>query len=117
MKKIYLKGKIGYCDNINLNINKPKGHYVYINKVHRNGTCDVNVITSLESKPLEYKNKKIRHIRYGDTYPIPIKDGNFHLWSGVNLETIKNVKISDIKSLGIKNIKIKHKNFINKNSK
>ena len=117
MKTKEYKGKIGYCDNKNLGINKSGGHYVYINKVNNDGTCNVNVVTSLEFNAFNYKDKKIRHVRYGDTYPIPIKDANFSLWSGVNLQKINNIDISAIKSIGKRDIKNKHKSFINKNSK
>lgn len=109
-----IKNKIGYCDNRALRINKAGGHYVYIRKVNNNGTCDVNVITSLEDKNRQYNFNKIKQVRNGNTYAIPKYDSNFSLWSGVNKTPIKNVKISRITNIGKKKIKRRHNFFIGK---
>lgn len=57
-----IKNKIGYVDNKYLGINKPKGHYVYIRKVNNDGTCDVNVVTSLEDRNAKLDFKKIKQV-------------------------------------------------------
>ena len=49
-----IKNKIGYCDDKDLGIKKSGGHYVYINSVNKNGTCNVNVVTSLENKDKKF---------------------------------------------------------------
>ena len=114
-----IKGKIGYINNKNLpKMSKLKGgHYVYINSLNNDGTCNVNVVTSLEKKEKEFTYNKINHLRNGVTYCIPKHDGNFTKWSGINLNTIKNVKLTDIKNIGCKEIKQRHKFFIGKYSK
>lgn len=106
---------IGYCDNKYLEGlgNIPGGHYVYIREVHKNGTCDVNVFTSLE-KNGKYRDNKIKHIKYGLIYPIPKNDGNFSKWTGCSNNMIKNVNISNIKDVGKKKIKKRHHFFIGK---
>ena len=109
-----IKNKIGYVDNRYLGINKPKGHYVYIRQVNKDGTCDVNVITSLESGPNIYNSKKLYHVRKGNTYPIPVYDSNFKKWSGVTKTPIKNVQIDKIESIGNKKIKRRHIFYIGK---
>jgi hypothetical protein len=126
-KKKALVGKIGFCDNSALGIPKPGGHYVYIRGLNGD-KCDVNVVTSLErynmpnpknnSKALDVLSaKKVYHVRKGDTYPIPIVDANFTKWSGINYDSIKNVKISNIQDIGKKQIKRKHQILIGKFSK
>ena len=59
-----IKNKIGFCNNKDLGIKKAGGHYVYINSVNKNGTCNVNVITSLEDKDKKFNLKKLRHVKY-----------------------------------------------------
>ncbi len=109
-----LKGKIGYCDNKVLGINKKGGHYVFINSINKNGTCDVNVITSLEDKNFNFNLKKLRQVKRGNTYVIPKTDANFRLWSGVNIIPIRNVRIDRIEDIGKKKIKKRHYFFIGK---
>ena len=109
-----LKNKIGYCDNKDLGINKNGGHYVYIRKVNNNGTCDVNVITSLEDKNKNFNLNKLSQVKKGNTYPIPKYDANFKLWSGVTRKSIKDVKTDRIIDIGKKGIKKRHFFFIGK---
>lgn len=111
-----LKNKIGYCENKNLKglQHLKGGHYVYIRKVNKNGTCDVNVVTSLEDCRHNLDLKKIQHLKKGNTYCIPKYDANFSRWSGITRKPIKNVKISSIKDIGKKKIKKRHHFFIGK---
>ena len=109
-----IKNKIGYCDNRYLGINRPGGHYVYIRKNNYNGTCDVNVVTSLENKNKKYSIDKLHQVKKGNTYPIPVKDANFTKWSGINHDVIKNVKVAEIQDIGKKRIKRKHNFYIDK---
>lgn len=112
-----IKNKIGYCRNKHLKGvkgKKNKGHYVYIRQVNVDGTCDVNVITSLEDKDKNITPSKIKQVRRGNTYPIPYYDANFTRWSGVNKTPIKNVNQKYIKDIGKKKIKKRHYFFINK---
>lgn len=113
MSRKKLNGKIGYCRNDKLGISNPsnEGHYVYIRKDNGN-TVDVNIITSLEDEHSEFKTRKIRKIKTGLLYPIPKKDSNLRLWSGVDLTQIKNVKKEDIQNVGIRSVKKRHKWFI-----
>lgn len=113
LKKRYV-GKIGYCDNADLGINKPKGHYVYIRKYYNNGTCDVNTITSLEDNKGNFNLSKIEHVKKGNTYCIPKYDSNFTRWSGVNKTQIKGVPISKIQNIGNKSFKKRHRFYIGK---
>jgi hypothetical protein len=108
-----LVGKIGYCDNANLGIPKPGGHYVYIRELN-GGKCDVNVVTSLEYTSNNFNTNRITNIKKGNTYAIPFKDANFTKWSGINHTPIQNVKISDIQKIGNKKIKRRHHFFIRK---
>ena len=112
MKSKNLKNKIGYVDNRYLNIDKPKGHYVYIRKINNDGTCDVNVITSLEDENHRYNFDRLKQVRKGNTYAIPKYDANFSRWSGVNKKPIRNVKLSNIQDIGKKKIKKRHYFFI-----
>lgn len=111
-----IRNKIGYCKNSNLDGLKhlAGGHYVYIRKVNRNGSCDVNVITSLEDKNHNYDFSKLKQVRKGNTYAIPKYDANFPRWSGVNKKPIRNVDIKDIQGIGKKRIKKRHNFFIGK---
>lgn len=117
MKNKDLKFKIGFCKNKYLKgvfADKEKGHYVLIRNVNNNGTCDVNVITSLEYRDLELQKRKIKQVRNGNTYVIPYRDANFSLWSGINKTPIKGVKISNIEDIGKRKIKRRHNFFIGK---
>ena len=111
-KKLFV-GKIGVCDNSDLGISKKGVHYVYIRSIN-NGMCDVNVITSLENRKSSFIFKKLYQVKNGNTYPIPKKDSNFPLWSGVTHNPIKGVDISKIRDIGKKNIKRRHHFFIGK---
>lgn len=109
-----IKNKIAYIDNKYLGINKPKGHYVYIRKVNKNGTCDVNVVTSLEDKNAKFDFNKIKQVKKGNTYPIPKYDTNFSRWSGINKKPISNVPINKLQDIGKRKIKKRHHFFIGK---
>lgn len=137
-KKQYV-GKIGYCDNAALGIKDVRGkplkggHYVYIREV-RGDRCNVNVITSLETvqrnrrgfvikdrygEPLtDFVPLKLEKVKRGYLYPIPKKDADFPLWSAINLDgNINGVKIADIKNIGSKSMKRRHKFFVGKFTK
>jgi hypothetical protein len=110
-------GKIGYCDNKNLNGLKTLngGHYVYIRSINKEtGLCAVNTVTSLEADKECYKHNKLRHVRKGNIYSIPVYDANFTRWSGITKSPIRDVKITDIKDIGKKKIRARHKFFIGK---
>ena len=111
-----IKGKIGYVENKNLKglEHLSGGHYVYINEDNKDGTCNVNVVTSLESGKEQYSLHKLRHVRKGNTYPIPFYDANFSKWSGITRKSINNVLVADIKDIGKKKIKRRHKFYIGK---
>ena len=111
-----IKNKIGYCDNRNLRglEHITGGHYVYIRKDNKNGTCDVNVITSLEDKNKNLKIDKLKQVKRGNTYAVPFRDATFTRWSGINKKPIKNVKTSKIEDIGRKKIKRRHFFFIGK---
>lgn len=110
-----IKNKIG-CSNQNLKglEHLSGGHYVYIRKVNYNGTCDVNVVTSLEDSNKNIIGSRIRQLRKGNTYSIPKCDANFTRWSGINKTPIKNVKIINILDIGSKVIKKRHYFYIDK---
>ena len=121
-KKQYV-GKIGYCDNRTLGIKGADskllngGHYVYIREV-KGGKCNVNVITSLEDKNGNFNNFKLGKVKRGYLYPIPKNDIDLPRWSAVNLDgNINDIKVSDIKNVGSKKIKTRHKFFVGKFTK
>ena len=121
-KKQYV-GKIGYCDNRTLGIKgadgKPLsgGHYVYIREKNGN-KCNINVITSLEDKNGNFNNFKLGKVKRGYLYPIPKNDIDLPRWSAVNLDgNINDIKVSDIKNVGSKKIKTRHKFFVGKFTK
>ena len=90
---------------------------MYIREVH-NDRCNVNVITSLEDKRGLFDFSKLRKVKYGMLYPVPQDDANFTRWSAVNLDgNIKGVKIADIKNIGSKSMKRRHKFFVGKFTK
>lgn len=134
-----LVGKIGYVDNKVLGLigkdGKPLkgGHYVYIRETD-GSRCNVNVITSLErtrkyrdgsivkdrfGEPIaDYTLPKIEKVKKGYLYPIPKKDGNFTEWSAINLDgNINGIKIADIRYIGRKKIRTRHKWFVGKFTK
>lgn len=110
-------GKIGYCDNKYLDGLKTLkgGHYVYISDYDKNtGLCKVNTITSLEAGKECYNTNKLRQVRKGNIYPLPVYDANFSRWSGVTKQAIGSVKLTDILDIGKKKIRNRHKFFIGK---
>ena len=116
-------GKIGYCDNKTLGIKGADGkilnggHYVYIREV-KGGKCNVNVITSLEDKYGNFNNFKLGKVKRGYLYPIPKNDIDLPRWSAVNLDgNINDIKVSDIKNIGSKKIKTRHKFIVGKFTK
>jgi len=114
-----IKNKVGYCDNRVLNLRDkkgrivPGGHYVYIREDNKDGTCNVNIITSLE-KDGKFTEKKLHQVRKGNTYAIPIRDANFKLWSGVKKDAINNVPVIEIVDIDNRKINYRHRLFINK---
>lgn len=115
-----IKGKIGYCDNRDLQLRDRHGniltggHYVYIRKYYKNtGTCVVSTCTSLEDNYGNIKTQKMKLLRDGKTYPVPKKDSNFPKWTGVN-KTVIYVNKSKISRVNKKRIKKRHKLIIGK---
>ena len=104
-------GKIGWCDKDTLGLSK--GHYVFIRRVNKN-LCDVNTLTSLETHSGRLKLDKINQIKKGNVYPIPFKDINLTLFSGVDSRVIKNVPLSNIKELDNYKLKRRHHHYIQK---
>ena len=115
-----LTGKIGYCDNHNLRLKDkqgryiPGGHYVYIREDNKNGTCNVNVVTSLEELSGRYSLNKLKQVRNGNIYVIPKNDANFSRWSGISHNAINNIATTTIQDIGKKKIRHRHKFFVNK---
>lgn len=113
-------GFVGYCPNKILGIlqddkeKKDKGHYVYINKVNKNGTCNVNIITSLEKSNYDFYNNRLNYVRDKQTYAIPFQDANFTKWSGIKKRTIKNISTSNIVDIGKRSISSEHIAIINR---
>ena len=58
------------------------------------------------------KSNKANAIKNGNLYPIPIKDANFGIWTGIN-KTRHTVDLKKITNIGIKSIKRRH-HFMNK---
>ena len=123
MKKI--NAKIGHVNNADLPPLKsmPGGHYVYVKA--KGGNVSVHTVTSIERKrkdrshqiPLKtgkkgetryVSSRKLRQIRDGTIYPIPVKDANFKLWSAFRKKPIKNVPVSKINFSTKKKVKRKH---------
>lgn len=105
-------GKIGYCDPTDLPFKANTGHYVYIRKYNKKtGKCVVSTCTSLENNGM-IKSNKADAIKNGNLYPIPIKDANFSVWTGIN-KTRHTVDLKKIKNIGNKSIKRRH-HFMNK---
>ncbi len=115
-----LTGKIGYCDNKTLRLRDKSGnylkggHYVYIREDNRNGTCNVNVVTSLEERSGKYSLRKLKQVRNGNIYVIPKKDATFTRWSGVNCNAIKNIPVANILDIDKKKLRKRHRFFIGK---
>lgn len=118
-RKRKLKNKIGFVNNKHLRIyDKKGGHYVFIRKVNKNGTCDVNIFTSLEHRDkekgeLNFTNNKIRYLKFGKAYAIPKGDTNLPKWSGVRKE-VKVVDTKHIHDVGRYYVKKRHWFFIGK---
>ncbi len=110
-----ISGQVGYCENKYLKgLEKiPGGHYVYIKNNNKDGTCNVNVITSLADKSGKYIAGRLKQVKNGNVYSIPFYDANFTQWSGVS-HNQKNVKITNIQDIGKKKIKDKHKFYLGK---
>ncbi len=115
-----LNGKIGYCDNRSLRLKDKRGryltggHYVYIREDNKNGTCNVNIITSLEQSKEQYVPNKMRQVRKGQTYLIPYYDANFSKLSGIKLNSSIVVPTKNLRNIGTKRIKQKHQFFVGK---
>lgn len=116
-------GKIGFCDNKTLGLvgmdgkSLKGGHYVYIREM-RGNKCNVNVITSLEDKHGNFDNFKLGKVKRGYLYPVPQTDTDLIRWSAVNLDgNINGLKIKDIKNIGSRKIKQRHKFFVGKYTK
>lgn len=104
------RGKFGYCKNSDLNINDPQtyGHYVYVrSEDKKSGKCKVSVCTSLDDGKGYIKIKRLYRVRSGELYPIPKKEANFTLWTGVYKEQ-KEVDSSKIQAVGTKKVRRKH---------
>lgn len=120
-RKKQLVGKIGYCDNRTLGLNGVNGmplsggHYVYIRELKGANKCNVNIVTSLENRQGVYDMRKISKVKHGYLYPIPKNDANFSQWPAINLDgNINGVNVSDIKNIGCKKLKTRHKYFVGK---
>lgn len=115
-------GKVGFCSNRVLGIkdrngNDEGGHYVYIRSC-KNGKCDVNVITSLETSTGTFNFNKLHKVRQGYLYPIPKGDGNFKQWSAINLDgNIKGISLHSIQSVGQRYFRSRHRFFVGKFTK
>lgn len=76
------------------------------------------MITSLEDKNGNFNNFKLGKVKRGYLYPIPKNDIDLPRWSAVNLDgNINDIKVSDIKNVGSKKIKTRHKFFVGKFTK
>lgn len=116
MSKKKYKGKIGFVLDKDLGIkNSDRGHYVYVREDNGN-KLKVNIITSLEDKKHNLNESRIKKVKKGLLYPIPIKDINLPRWSAFNLSSITIFK-NKLKDLGEKQVKRKHKFFVGKYSK
>lgn len=104
-------GKIGWCSKETLGL--LKGHYVFIRRV-KNGKCDVNTFTSLETNNGLYKLDKIDYVKNGNIYPIPKKDITLSKYSGVDSRVIKNIPLVQIQNIGLNKLKRRHHHYIQK---
>lgn len=106
-------GKIGYCDKSDLPFKAKTGHYVYIRRYNkRTGKCVVSTCTSLEANG-NIKKNKADAIKNGNLYPIPLKDSNFSVWTGIN-KTKHHVDAKKIKGIGKKSFKRRHHFILNR---
>ena len=111
--KARYNGKIGWCDKSDLPFKADTGHYVYIRKYDKKtGMCIVSTCTSLESKGV-IKSNKPNAIKHGKLYPIPIKDSNFSIWTGINSKRHR-VELKKIKNIGCKTFRRRHHFILNK---
>ena len=111
--RLKYNGKIGYCDKKDLPFKAKTGHYVYIRKYNKKtGKCVVSTCTSLENNGAIKKNKA-EAIKNGNLYPIPVKDANFSVWTGIN-RTKHTVHINKVKDIGKKSFKRRHHFILNK---
>ena len=111
--------QVGFCNNVDLPYvaSNEGGHYVYIRKYNKKtGICKVSTITSLEDEKDNIKTERIPNLRNGRIYPIPKKDANFNLWSGVNMNYMY-VHRSKIHNIGDRWFLSKHKLPIGKKKK
>ncbi len=106
-----LVGKIGWCSAETLGLDR--GHFVFIRKA-KNGKCDVNTLTSLETSPYRFQLGKINLVRDGLIYPIPKADDNFTKFGGVDKRVIKNIPLSQVELNPNKHIDQKHHSVIKK---
>ena len=116
MAKKY-KNQIGWVNNKDIPRlrNVPGGHYVYVRDYDKStGKCSFNTITSLEDYSFNIKNNRVYEMKRGNIYPIPKKDCNFPLWSGISTNPITNIDVSKINFNINKKIKKRHRFFINK---
>ena len=111
-KKHKYEGKIGWCDKKILGLSR--SHYVFIRKVKENGKCDVNTLTSLETKNGHFEAGKFPMLRDGTIYPIPKKDDSLKRFGGVDKRVIKNIPLSKIDGIGRNYIAKKHHYYIKK---
>lgn len=114
-----LKNRVGYVSNDKLGINKPGGHYVYVNKVSRDRKkVTVNTITSLDNSRNynnNYQLDKLNKVRRGLILSLPKhRSSNFTKWSGVNKNGEKIVEARDINFNCNRSINSKWKSIINK---
>lgn len=71
---------------------EPKEHYVYVREYDKQKQVyRVNICTHLEkwdSKKRKYVNDddNVQHVKYGNTYPVPIYSANFPVWTGIKRE-------------------------------
>ena len=73
---------------------------------------------TLETRDGWYQVDKLTKVKRGYLYPIPKNDADFSLWSAINLDgNIKGVKIADIRNIGSKSMKRRHKFFVGKFTK
>ncbi len=111
--KARYNGKIGWCDKSDLPFKANTGHYVYIRKYNKKtGKCVVSTCTSLESNG-KIKQKKSDAIKQGNLYPIPMKDSNFSVWTGIN-KTKHTVDVKKIQGIGKKSFKKRHHFILSK---
>lgn len=104
-------GKVGWCDAKTLGLDK--GHYVFIRRVQGN-KCDVNTFSSIENANGTIEYGKVRKIKTGDLYPIPIKDDTLPRFSGIDNRVIKRIPLTKIKEIGKHRLKRRHHHYIQK---